>query len=142
MLSPSEEPQTMLSPALQEPQTMLSPSEVPHTVPSQSAPPQSLPHTMLSPILVEPHTMLSPAIEVPQTRLSPLVEEPHTMLSPSSAIEPHTMLSPVVAIVRALPQTTPLPHAFAEGFMMPPVRRWLPHTTCWLHTLCTGTRSP
>src|SRR5947208_3403767 len=120
MLSPSELPQTMLSPELQLPQTMLSPSELPHTVLSQSAPPQSLPHTMLS----------------------PFVEEPHTMLSPLSAMEPQTMLSPVVAIVFALPHTTVLAHAFADGFMMPPLSRWLPQRIWRLHTDCTGTLSP
>src|SRR5919112_1839873 len=101
----------------------------------------AVPHTTLSPS-EEPQTMLSPTSEVPQTMLSPLVEEPHTMLSPLSAIEPHTMLSPVVASVLALPQTTVFAHAFAVGFMMPPVSRWLPQRIWRLHTDCTGTLSP
>src|SRR6185295_14147272 len=114
MLSPRELPHTMLSPELQLPQTMLSPSALPHTVLSQSAPPQSLPHTMLSPTIALPQTMLSPLYDVPQT-----------------------MLSPLVASVFALPHTTVVAHAFADGFMMPPVRRWLPHRIWRLHTDCT-----
>src|SRR5258706_7444635 len=48
-------PQTMLSSGLAVPQTMLSKPTVPHTMLSQSAPPQSRPHTMLSSVAV-PHT--------------------------------------------------------------------------------------
>ena len=134
---------------------MLSPSPaVPHTMLSQSAPPQSVPQTMLSPSSDVPHTMLSPSPLVPQTMLSPSAVPqtmlspslvPHTMLSPQSA-EPHdvpqTMLSPVSPAVFGPPHRTPSFQALAFGSMKPPDISWLPQMKCLLQIGSTGTRCP
>src|SRR5215831_17007882 len=109
MLSPPSVPHTMLSPGSAVPQTMLSSSAVPHTMLSQS----SVPHTMLSTRLIAlanadtlvPQTMLSSS-DVPQTMLSQL---------PSQSV-PHTMLSPESPSVFTVPQTMLFAQAFASGF--------------------------
>ena len=82
-------------------------SVVPHTMLSQSAPPQSLPHTMLSSPPVLPHTMLSSPPSCPRRccrrRWCPrrccrrsVVGAPHDVVAAATRCAAMTMLSPDV----------------------------------------------
>src|SRR3954462_2644449 len=86
--------------------------------------------------------MLSSLAEaVPHTMLSSEAAVPHTMLS-SEALSrvPQTMFCPVRLF--GAPHTTPTFQALAFGLMMPPCRRWLPHSSVRLHVLGTARRCP
>ncbi len=118
-------------------------STVPHTMLSQSAPPQSVPQTMFSSPSAVPQTMLpSASVSVPHTMLPSASLVPQTMLphSASPHAVPQTMFSPSSSV--AAPQVVPALKAFAVASIAPPVNRWLPQMRCLLHIFWVGIVSP